>query len=78
MTTQTIDAIFHNGTFHPVRPIVNEISEGQTVRLIVQKAELPKVLELAGAVYDDLSPDEVSQVEKIALDRREFFERDNQ
>lgn len=78
MTTQTIDAIFHNGTFHPVQPIVNEISEGQSVRLIVQKAENFKVLELAGAVYDGLSPNEIGEIEGIAFDRREFFGRDNQ
>ncbi len=73
MTTQKIEAVFQNGTFHPINPANLIFEEGQRVKIVVESDELPAVLQLATQVYDGLTPEEIDEVEKIALDRREFF-----
>lgn len=73
MTTQVYEAIFQNGAFRPVQAVSAAISEGQQVRLVVEIEERKNVLDLAGEVYVDLSKKEVEEVEKIALERRDFF-----
>lgn len=72
MTTQKIEAVFQNGTFHPVQPIVAHIGEGQRVQLVVEVEDKPHIKDLAANVYAGLSEEEIDGVEKIALDRREF------
>ncbi len=72
--TQTCEALFENGVFRPLH-LPQPISEGQHVRLIVEAAELEDVLELAARVYEGLSEEQIAEVEKIALDRRDFFDR---
>jgi predicted DNA-binding antitoxin AbrB/MazE fold protein len=71
---QVLDAIFENGVFRPLgRP---ELAEGQRVSLIIEPAaplSPDEMLELAGKVYEGLSEDEVRDLERIALDRRDFF-----
>ena len=49
------------------------IEEGQRVKIVVESDELPAVLQLATQVYDGLTSEEIAEVEKIALDRRDFF-----
>ena len=71
MTNQMVEAVFQNGAFLPVRPL-REIEEGQHVRLFVEVDSKVDVVELAGRIFDDLSEDEVREVEAIALDRRNF------
>ena len=72
MTTQTVEAIFQNGTFCPISKIP-VIAEGQQVRLVVEVEEVePDVLTLVGAVFEGLSEEEISDVERIALDRGHF------
>lgn len=74
MTIQMYDAIFQNGAFRIIAPAMSAITEGQQVRLIVElEMKQPDVLELAGEVYEGLLPDEINEVEQIALDRRRFF-----
>ncbi len=73
MTIRTYEAVFQNGAFRPVEPVSSAISEGQQVRLVVEVEETKSVLDLAGEVYADLSDEEVKEVEKIALERRDFF-----
>ena len=72
MATQVCEAIFQNGTFRPVQPIMAALAEGQHVRLVVEVEE-NNVLSLATGVYEGLSDAEVNEVEQIALDRRNFF-----
>lgn len=69
----TIEAIFEDGVFKPVqRP---EIPEGEHVQLTVERAagieEDP--LELAARVYRGLQPGEIDEIERMALDRSNFF-----
>jgi predicted DNA-binding antitoxin AbrB/MazE fold protein len=70
----TVEAIFEDGVFKPVeRP---EIPEGEHVQLTVETTARPEQedpLELAARVYQGLRPEEVDEIERIALDRSQFF-----
>jgi len=75
MTTRTVNAIYENGVFRPVTPLPDSISEGQEIRIVVEINDPADPLKLAMQVYDGLSEEEVTGVEKIALDRSHFFGR---
>jgi len=70
----TVEAIFENGVFKPVeRP---DIPEGEHVQLTVEIAVRPlheDPLELAARVYRGLRPEEIDEIERVALDRTQFF-----
>lgn len=74
MTTQICEAVFQNGAFRPVQPITTNLVEGQHVRLVVEMED-NDILSLATGVYEGLSDADVKEVEQIALDRRDFFEK---
>ncbi|GAB4278516.1 MAG: hypothetical protein Fur0025_05160 [Oscillatoriaceae cyanobacterium] len=72
---QILDAIYENGVFRPLKNI--DISEGQSVRLIVETTSSlspEDLLNLAAQVYEGLSDEEIQDIEEIARDRRNFFE----
>lgn len=72
--TQTLEAVFENGTFRLLEPSAVPLRDGQHVRLTVEiEAPPDDVLALAGQVYDGLSDEETDDVERISLDRRWFF-----
>lgn len=72
--TQTVEAIYQNGTFRPVKPGEIPLRDGQSVRLTIESpSEARNILELAGNVYEGLSEEERDEVESIALDRTTFF-----
>jgi len=70
----TVEAIFEDGVFKPVeRP---GISEGERVQLTVETTTWPEhedPLELAARVYRGLRPEEIDEIERIALERALFF-----
>ncbi len=73
--TQTLDAIFEDGGFKPVDNGSLPFSEGQRVKLTV---EVPSesddnLVELAGQVYEGLSEEELGEIERLALERGNFF-----
>ena len=72
---QTIEAIYQNGMFKPLKPMSEEIEEGETVEIIIREKRLSpdEMLELAGKVYEGLSEEDVNEIERIALDRSNFF-----
>ena len=71
---QTFDAIFINGVFQPLNPKTISIIEGQRVRLVVEPIDSSEnTLDLATSVYKDLSEDQIDDVEKIILNREDFF-----
>lgn len=75
VTVKTVDAIFEHGVFRPVNAEALAIPEGQQVRLVIETVDTPEdMLALAGQVYDDLSPQEIADIESIILDRRHFFD----
>jgi len=70
----TVEAIFEDGVFKPVERL--EIPEGEHVQLTVETTARPEQedpLELAARVYQSLRPEEVDEIERIALDRSQFF-----
>ncbi len=73
--TQKIEAIYQNGMFKPITPVAAEIMEGETVEIIIEDKKLSpaEMLKLAGKVYEGLSDDDIDEIEKIALDRSNFF-----
>lgn len=73
MTTEVVEAVFQDGTFRPMRPVSSAIAEGQHVRLVVEVEAAPDILALASAVYKGLAEEEIAEVERIALNRSDFF-----
>ena len=70
MMKQTLDAIYENGVFTPLKP--PKIIHGQRVRLTVESRAAQSsddLLELAAQVYQGLSEKEIDEVEQIALTR---------
>jgi predicted DNA-binding antitoxin AbrB/MazE fold protein len=72
--TQTVEAIYQNGSFRLVQPEDISLREGQNVRLTIETEDnKDDVLALAAEVYEGLSEEEINEVEEIALDRNDFF-----
>lgn len=73
--TQTIEAIYQNGIFKPLNPISEELTEGETVEITIKDKKLSpdEMLKLAGQVYEGLSDEDIEEIERIALDRSNFF-----
>jgi len=72
--TQTIRAIFENGVFRPLDPDKLEIAEGQQVQInvpvyIPDLQEIEESMSLLTSVLDGLTPQEVDEFERIALNR---------
>ena len=74
--TKNIDAIYEDGAFRPIESDVLSLKDGARVRLTVEQvtddAEA-NVLDLAARVYAGLSDEDVSEIEKIATERSDFF-----
>ena len=73
--TQTIEAIYQNGMFRPLSSLDRELEEGEKVVINVKSySENAKtIIKLAENFYEGLSEDEIDEIEKIALDRSNFF-----
>lgn len=73
--TQTIEAIYQNGIFKPLQPVSEEITEGKKVRMTVDSAteDVNPIMKLAENFYEGLSEEDIGEIEKIALDRSNFF-----
>lgn len=71
---ETIDAIYENGVFRPLkRP---NVLDGLKVRLEIEKlseSNVEDMLELAAQVYNGLSNEQIDEIEQIAFDRSDFF-----
>lgn len=75
--TQTIEAIYQNGIFKPLNPVSEEIAEGEKVKLVVEikseNEEENPIMKLAENFYEGLSQEDIEEIERIALDRSNFF-----
>lgn len=73
--TQTLEAVFEDGSFKPLDNGSLPFSEGQRVELTVEVPTETQddLLGLAGQVYEGLSDKDIDEVEGIALDRGSFF-----
>jgi predicted DNA-binding antitoxin AbrB/MazE fold protein len=69
-----VEAVYENGVFRPLTPLGEPIKEGKKVRRSIDAALSPEeMLRLATSVYEGLSEEEIAEIEKIALDRSDFF-----
>lgn len=71
---QALDAVYEKGVLRPLRSL--PVAEGQTVHLVVDTGDVAgaeSILDLAAAVYEGLSEEQVSEIERIALKRGPFF-----
>jgi predicted DNA-binding antitoxin AbrB/MazE fold protein len=75
--TQTLDAVFTDGSFKPLNNGSLPFAEGQRVKLTVETpAEAhDDLIELVAQIYDGLTEEDVNEIERLALDRRGFFDR---
>ena len=75
MITQTLDAVFQDGSFKPLDNGSLPFSEGQRVKLTVEVPSETEdnLVELAGQVYEDLSEEDIGEIERLALNRGNFF-----
>lgn len=73
--TQTLDAVFEDGSFRPVDNGSLPFSEGQRVKLTVEVPAKTQndLLGLVEQVYEGLSDKDINEVEGIGLDRSRFF-----
>ena len=73
MNQQLVNAIFENGSFRPLEPLHINVRNGDHVRLRIEEQGASTSIELAGKVYDGLSKSEIDEIERIALNRGNFF-----
>ena len=73
--TQTLDAVFQDGSFKPLDNGSLPFSEGQRVKLTVEfpSETEDNLVELAAQVYEGLSEEDIGEIERLALDRGNFF-----
>lgn len=72
--TQTIDAVYEQGVFRPKGTDALELTEGQSVRIVIEPIEqADAILALAADVYSDMSEGEIEELEQILERRRDFF-----
>ena len=71
---QTVEAVFEHGTFKVLNPEDIDLPDGQKVSIIVERRLTPQEMsELAGSVYDGLPKGKIDEIERIALDRSNYF-----
>lgn len=73
---QTLNAVYEHGTLKPLHPEDLDLAEGQQVRIIVEAVQPSNEEDLLEAMFhfiDDLPQEEVREIQKIILDRRDFF-----
>jgi predicted DNA-binding antitoxin AbrB/MazE fold protein len=72
---EILDAVFENGSFRPLRPAKVPLSQGQRVTLTIETPvrESQDLIALAAKVYDGLTDEQVNEIERISLDRSNFF-----
>jgi hypothetical protein len=71
-------AAYKSGVFRHLDELEISLEEGQAVRLTIETLPPPQSsLGLLFHIYDGLSEDEIAEIEKIILDRSNWFpERD--
>lgn len=71
------DAVYENGVFKPIS-LPSEITDGQYVRLTFEPKEKPGAEDVVGLfakVFEGMTTAEIDEIEKVVLDRRDFFGR---
>lgn len=71
---QTIKVRYHNGVLQPLEPLT--LADEAEVQVTVETdvaVSVDEILRRATQVYQDLTSDQIAEVETIVLDRRQFF-----
>lgn len=71
--SKTIEGIYEHGVIRPLTRL--DLPEHQRIRVTVEplsEASPQEILETAAAVYENLSPQEVAEIESITLGRIRF------
>jgi len=71
---QTIKARYHDGVLEPLEPLV--LADEDEVEVPVETTatvSADEIVHRAARVYQGLTPEEIVQVEAMAMDRRHFF-----
>ena len=76
--SQIIEAIYQNGVFRPLAPISANIHDGEKVMIEVSEKEFVvsdenPIMKLAENFYEGLSAEDVAEIERVTLDRSNFF-----
>jgi predicted DNA-binding antitoxin AbrB/MazE fold protein len=75
MATERIEAVYEDGSFHPIAPVGMTFAEGQKVCLVIEPIEKPEdILELAARVYEGLSDEQIDFIEQHSRRREDFLE----
>lgn len=68
-----VDAVYEDGVFRPLSPVTDSVAEGQHVRLTIspvsEAGDSDDPLELLRNIYAGVSEEEISEIEKVMLDR---------
>ena len=74
-TKKAVDAVYENGAFRVLGSDDLQLPEGQLVHLTVEPIKEAKSssLELLMHMYDGLTEEQIDEIEKIILDRNNFF-----
>lgn len=69
---KTIEAIFEKGVLKPISPL--NIPEHKKVTLVIEDepGEYTNILSLSSMVYNGLTPEDIKEIEELALDRSRF------
>jgi predicted DNA-binding antitoxin AbrB/MazE fold protein len=68
-----VQAIYENGTFRPLHPGSVNVPNGQLVWITIENESNLEPLNLAAHVYEGLSNYDIDDIERIALNRRNFI-----
>jgi predicted DNA-binding antitoxin AbrB/MazE fold protein len=71
----SFQAVFESGVFRPPDSSAIKLAEGQRVNVHVNDETVADPLLLATSVFDGLTAEQADEVERLALDRRPWFER---
>lgn len=71
---QTVKARYHDGILQPLEPLA--LADETEVQVTVETTAAvgaDEILQRAARVYQGLTPEQIAQIETLALDRRRFF-----
>ncbi|MCC6457554.1 MAG: DUF104 domain-containing protein [Caldilineaceae bacterium] len=87
MSEQTIQAIYHEGVFHPEIPGEVSLHEGRKVELSIKKIEedtqaersarIERIKNIIEHFYDDVDDNEIDEIERAILRRVTFVGDEN-
>ncbi len=76
VVNEDIEAVYENGMFRPLTDIHEALVEGQRVKLSVRSVEsVEDPLQLLQKIYEDLSDEEIDEIEQVMLDRSNWSTR---